>query len=206
MRLRHTIGFSLVLLVMSGGAMTKPALANDNPTPAKKHHVAEGKAKPDKAGEHRRHAQAKPQKAALRTAARHRRHHRRHAVGDEMTAAAETNEDRIIGPVKLAGAEEIGSASWYGGRHLGRRTASGERLDAIHATAAHRSLPLYSLARVTNLDNGLSVIVRVTDRGPVSPDLVIDLSPSAAEQLEMKDAGIVPVTVEPVVLVADEAD
>ncbi len=71
--------------------------------------------------------------------------------------------------VVATGEPEVGRASWYGGRHLGRRTASGERLDSIHNTAAHRSLPLNSLVRVTNLDNGRSVIVRVTDRGPVSP-------------------------------------
>jgi rare lipoprotein A len=83
------------------------------------------------------------------------------------------------------------------------RPAHGERLDTIHDTAAHRSLPLNSLARVTNLDNGRSVIVRVTDRGPVSHNFVIDLSPSAAEALDMTEAGIVPVTVEPVIQAAD---
>lgn len=191
MRLRHTIGFSLALLVMSGGAMTKPALAEDNSHPAKKHHVAENKAKPAKLAEnrHRHH-----DKAALRTAARSRHHHHHRVGGDETYAEAQT---------RPAGEREVGTASWYGGRHLGRRTASGERLDSIHNTAAHRSLPLQSLARVTNLDNGHSVIVRVTDRGPVSRDLVIDLSPSAADALDMKQAGIVPVSVEPVVLSAD---
>lgn len=190
MRLRHTIGFSLALLVMSGGAMTKPALAEDNSHPAKKHHVAESKAKPAKVAEnrHRHH-----DKTTIRTAARGRRHH--HRFGDEEIYA----EARA----KTIGKREVGTASWYGGHHLGRRTASGERLDSIHNTAAHRSLPLQSLARVTNLDNGRSVIVRVTDRGPVSRDLVIDLSPSAAGALDMKQAGIVPVSVEPVVLSAD---
>jgi rare lipoprotein A len=59
-------------------------------------------------------------------------------------------------------------------------------------------LPLNSLARVTNLSNGRSVIVTVNDRGPVSRDLIIDMSPNAAEQLDMKRSGIVPVSVEPV--------
>ena len=101
--------------------------------------------------------------------------------------------------MQVVGAHETGSAAWYGPRHLGHRTASGDHLDAIRATAAHRSLPLNSLARVTNLKNGRSVIVKVTDRGPWSPNLLIDVSPKAADELDMKRAGIVPVRVEAVV-------
>lgn len=188
MRLRHTIGFSLALLVMSGGAMTKPALAEEHSHPAKKHHVVEAKPKAVRhLAERRRHRD----RTELHAVTLHR-HHRRHR-----------HLARNEGPVRPVGKRELGRASWYGGRHLGRRTASGERLDSIHNTAAHRSLPLESLARVTNLDNGRSVIVRVTDRGPVSHDLVIDLSPSAAAELHMREAGIVPVSVEPVVLAAD---
>jgi rare lipoprotein A len=172
---------------MSGGTVTKPALAEDQSHPAKKHHLAEAKPRPARhVAEHRRHRE----RTEIHPAALHRRHHRHLA-------------ERVEGPVETIGEREVGAASWYGGRHLGRRTASGERLDSIHDTAAHRSLPLQSLARVTNLDNGRSVIVRVTDRGPVSHELVIDLSPSAAEELHMKEAGIVPVSVEPVVLAAD---
>lgn len=187
MRLRHTIGFSLALLVMSGGAMPKPAIAEEPSHPTKKHHVADAKPKAVRhVAEHRRpRDKTEPHAAAL--------HHRRHRH----------LADRAEDPVRTIGEREVGTASWYGGHHLGRRTASGERLDSIHNTAAHRSLPLQSLARVTNLDNGRSVIVRVTDRGPVSRDLVIDLSPSAAEELNMKEAGVVPVSVEPVVLAAD---
>jgi rare lipoprotein A len=107
--------------------------------------------------------------------------------------------------VRPVGPGQVGTAAWYGGSYLGRRTTSGEPLDTIHSTAAHRSLPLNSLARVTNLRNGRSVIVRVTDRGPVSETLLIDVSPSAAEQLDMKLAGVVPVTVEQVVEVPPDA-
>jgi rare lipoprotein A len=104
---------------------------------------------------------------------------------------------RAIGPC------QIGTAAWYGGRYIGRRTSSGEPLDQIHATAAHRTLPLNSLVRVTNLNNGRSVVVRITDRGPVSERLLIDMSPRAADELAMKTAGIVPVSIERVVEVAD---
>ena len=101
--------------------------------------------------------------------------------------------------VRAVGRVETGTAAWYGERYVGRRTSSGEKLDTIHATAAHRTLPLNSLARVTNLRNGRSVVVRVTDRGPLSHELLIDMSPRAAEELRMREAGLVPVRVEQVV-------
>ncbi len=107
--------------------------------------------------------------------------------------------------VRSVGPREMGDAAWYGGRYVGRRTSSGQVLDRIHPTAAHRTLPLNSLARVTNLDNGRSVVVKVTDRGPVSDSLVIDVSPVAAEQLDMKAAGVVPVMVEQVVALPPDA-
>jgi rare lipoprotein A len=112
---------------------------------------------------------------------------------------------RVAQRVRPLGPGQVGSAAWYGGTYLGRRTTSGETLDTIHSTAAHRSLPLNSLARVTNLRNGRSVIVRVTDRGPVSETLLIDVSPSAADQLDMRSAGVVPVIVEQVVEVPPDA-
>jgi rare lipoprotein A len=107
--------------------------------------------------------------------------------------------------VRAVGKVETGSAAWYGGRYIGRRTSSGSRLDTIHPTAAHRTLPLNSLARVTNLQNRRSVIVRVTDRGPVNASLLIDMSPKAADELQMKHAGVVPVSVEQVVEVPPDA-
>ncbi|MFZ2007153.1 MAG: septal ring lytic transglycosylase RlpA family protein [Stellaceae bacterium] len=101
--------------------------------------------------------------------------------------------------VRPIGKVETGTAAWYGGTYIGRRTSSGSRLDTISPTAAHRTLPLNSLARVTNLQNGRSVVVRVTDRGPISTSLLIDMSPKAADELQMKHAGLVPVKVEQVV-------
>jgi rare lipoprotein A len=78
-------------------------------------------------------------------------------------------------------------------------TASGESLDTFTATAAHRSLPLASYAKVTNLDSGRSVIVKINDRGPYIRGRIIDLSPRAADALDMKRAGVVAVVVEPLV-------
>ena len=95
-------------------------------------------------------------------------------------------------------AGQTGLASWYGGSRQGHRTASGEALDNSALTAAHQTLPLHSRARVTNLANGRSVTVRITDRGPHKQGRIIDLSQSAAEQLGMKHKGLARVRVEPV--------
>jgi rare lipoprotein A len=82
---------------------------------------------------------------------------------------------------------------------VGNQTASGEILDTVTATAAHRSLPLASRAKVTNLDNGRSVAVKINDRGPYTRHRILDLSPRAADALDMKRAGVVAVVVEPLV-------
>lgn len=144
--------------------------------------------------------------ATVKSRAEHRREHHetlraaarpRHADRREESAQLPP-PDQYIGPVMVAGTREIGRAAWYGGRRIGRRTASGERLDAIHATAAHRSLPLYSLVKVTNLNNGRSVIATINDRGPASHSLLIDLSPRAAAALDMMHSGLANVSVVPV--------
>ncbi|MFO1145623.1 MAG: septal ring lytic transglycosylase RlpA family protein, partial [Rhodospirillales bacterium] len=89
-----------------------------------------------------------------------------------------------------------GEASWYGPGFHGRKTASGERFNQHGLTAAHRKLPLGTKARVTNLDNGKSVEVKINDRGPYVRGRIIDLSKAAAERLGMKNAGITPVRLE----------
>ena len=159
------------------------------------------------------HRHAARRMAKGRLAARHiaRRRLARHIAGHHpathriarrrvwhRAAAALPPPDRYIGAVQVIGRREIGKAAWYGGRHVGERTASGERLDRVHVTAAHRWLPLYSLVRVTNLRNGHSVIATINDRGPVSHRLLIDLSPKAARDLDMIRSGIATVAVEPV--------
>jgi peptidoglycan lytic transglycosylase len=85
---------------------------------------------------------------------------------------------------------QIGKASWYGGFFQGRATASGEDYDMYDFTAAHRELPLGTFVKVTNLSNLRSVIVRINDRGPVTPGRIIDLSYSAARSLRMGSKGL----------------
>lgn len=89
-----------------------------------------------------------------------------------------------------------GVASWYGKSHHGRRTANGETYDMTAMTAAHRTLPFGSVVRVTRLDDGRSVTVRVNDRGPYARNRIIDLSAQAAETIGMTGQGIVRVKVE----------
>lgn len=84
---------------------------------------------------------------------------------------------------------ERGVASWYGRRYHGQKTASGEIYDMYTMTAAHPTLPLPSYARVTNIQSGKSVIVRVNDRGPFHSDRLIDLSYTAAHKLGVLDGG-----------------
>jgi rare lipoprotein A len=201
MNLRFPIGLAVAASVVFGAAMSKssadplPAGSSSDPTrpssgasAATAARVSPGTARPSAAGRADRIL-------AARSGARSRSAPRR-------LLASSKREPSLAAPeqaVRVVGQCETGNAAWYGGYYVGRRTSNGERLDSINPTAAHRTLPLNSLARVTNLKNGRSVIVRVTDRGPVSDSLVIDVSPKAADQLDMKAAGIARVMVEQVV-------
>lgn len=88
-----------------------------------------------------------------------------------------------------------GIASWYGTKFHGHKTSNGEVFDLYGATAAHRTLPIPCYARVTNLDNGRSVVVRVNDRGPFHSDRLIDLSYGAAVRLGYMEQGTAAVEV-----------
>jgi rare lipoprotein A len=105
---------------------------------------------------------------------------------------------------RAEGYSETGIASWYGEKFHGRRTSSGEVYDMYRLTAAHRYLPLPTYARVTNLENGRSVIVRVNDRGPFHSDRLIDLSYAGAVRLGFVDQGTARVRIEVVTPVEDD--
>src|SRR5579875_3461187 len=116
----------------------------------------------------------------------------------DSPAAAASRGIKNRGARRLISRRPIGRAVWY--QLEGSRTASGERMDDSRATAAHRSLPLLSYARVTNLDNGRSVVVQINDRGPVSHRFIIDLSPRAAAEIGMIRSGVAKVAVQPLAL------
>lgn len=87
------------------------------------------------------------------------------------------------------GTPEVGQASWYGEEFQGHTTANGEHFDMNTLTCAHRTLPLGSLLRVTNLRNRKSVLVRVNDRGPMLEDRILDLSRAAAQRIGLRGIG-----------------
>jgi len=103
---------------------------------------------------------------------------------------------RMYVPEEDVNYREVGLASWYGDDFHGRLTANGEVFDMDALTAAHPTLPMPCYARVTNLSNGKSLIVRVNDRGPYHGNRLIDLSNKAAELLEFKRNGVARVRVE----------
>lgn len=102
---------------------------------------------------------------------------------------------RIVEPTRPLKVWE-GIASWYGGKFHGRKTAYGETYDMFALTAAHPTLPMGSLLRVVNRQNGRSRVVRVNDRGPYFPGREIDLSYGTAEALGMAEIGIAQVRIE----------
>jgi rare lipoprotein A len=118
-------------------------------------------------------------------------------VGCATTATTTAPPPSTIREVPHARAFSFeGNATFYGKHENGGPTASGERFDMYKLTAAHRTLPMQTHVRCTNLRNGRAVTVRINDRGPYGKGRVIDLSWAAAKQLDMLDAGVVPVRCE----------
>ena len=124
-------------------------------------------------------------------------HHKKNGVAQQANnvESKKNHEITYLSPSERA-YKKVGRASWYGAAFNGRLTANGEIYDMHNLTAAHPTMPLPSYARVTNLENGSSIIVRVNDRGPFAADRVIDLSQQAATMLDYKDDGLADVKVE----------
>src|SRR5208283_2201958 len=116
--------------------------------------------------------------------------------GQYLVGRAYTVAGRTYVPREMSSYTVTGMASWYGAAFHGRRTANGEVYDMASITAAHPTMPLPSYARVTNLDNGYSVIVRVNDRGPYHGGRVMDVSSRAADVLGFKGEGTAKIKVE----------
>ncbi len=193
MPFRQTIGISLALLMASAGASAKTQETRASYHPAQPATAEPGKS-PNRSGKarvaHRRHQPRSWHRLVSHRAARHRH------WADTAAAADGGLAEPQWGPMHATEAMQIGQAAWY--NLVGYRTSNGERLDRVTLTAAHRSLPLGSCAKVTSLDTGRSVIVRINDRGPYNRRFIIDLSPRAAQALGMLHAGVAAVAVEPV--------
>jgi rare lipoprotein A len=108
---------------------------------------------------------------------------------------ASTRPSRATTTPPAPGTHVVGFASWYGQRHQGHATASGEAFDMTKLTAAHRTMPFGTRLRVTNVGNGRSVVVRVNDRGPWVNDRVLDVSLAAARALGMTGDGVTKVEI-----------
>ena len=100
-----------------------------------------------------------------------------------------------VSPLAAPRRSEVGLASYYAGKHHGRRTASGEVFDMNELTAAHRTLPFGTRVRVTNLANGRETVVRINDRGPFRRGRIIDVSYAAARRLGFLGRGVTRVRV-----------
>lgn len=135
------------------------------------------------------------------------------AVGASLVSCSTTQSTKVRAEIetragdarkktlKPTGYVKTGKASWYSVRtNGGTRTASGERLRNNAPTAAHRTLPMGSIVRVTNLRNGRSQIVKITDRGPFIKGRIIDVTIGTAERLDMVNSGVVPCKVEQLAL------
>lgn len=114
----------------------------------------------------------------------------------ETASNPRARRDRPIAAPAPAGYTEQGNASWYGEPFNGRRASDGEVYDMYKLTAAHRTLPFDTMVRVTNLNNGKSTTVRITDRGPFVENRIIDLSLAAAREIDLVGPGVAPVRVE----------
>lgn len=201
MRTRTTIGLSLALAVVSAVSWAKESHAVHHQPAVKDRHARAAAGADLRTRAKRRHpavARAERPRLAHRAANPALAHRERRHARQPRHLATLPPQDRTVDHLRPIGPRETGDAAWYGPRFLGKRTASGDRLDAVHPTAAHRWLPLHSLVRVTNLRNGRSAIAVVNDRGPFERSVLIDLSPRMARELHMIEAGIVPVAVVPV--------
>ena len=109
--------------------------------------------------------------------------------GSDRSAKIESHKDDKGGSSATVQPAHIGEASWYGPGFQGKKTASGEIFDDSKLTAAHKTIPLGSKAKVTNLTNGKTVEVKINDRGPFIDGRMVDLSRAAAKALGMIDRG-----------------
>jgi len=117
-------------------------------------------------------------------------------AGTSVAAIADTDHARPGDDT--SGRIQRGKASYYHRRFNGRKMANGERFDISSNSAASRTLPLGTVARVRNLDTGQTAIVQIQDRGPYVGGRVLDVSPRTADRLGMKEDGVVPVEIAPI--------
>jgi len=191
MPLRRTIGISLAFLVISASAFAETGESGTTQASGNSLINKHGKV----ATRHRKSWTASCSQAQ-RVAHHGRRSRHGYADSSPPDSTGSGPPDVYSGPAPSIGPMQVGTAAWY--NWVGARTASGEILDWVTPTAAHRSLPLASYAKVTNLDTGRAVVVKINDRGPYRHRFIIDLSPRAAKEIGVVSSGTAAVSVEPV--------
>lgn len=137
-------------------------------------------------------ARRKAEDVARQVEAKAKRSERAEGKQDRVKDAVQVKTDASGRPI----VEQTGEASWYGKRHHGRKTASGERFDQKGLTAAHPTLPLGTKAKVTNLETGKSTEVLINDRGPYAKGRDIDVSKAVADKIGLGKDGTAPVKIE----------
>ena len=123
-----------------------------------------------------------------------------HGAGHHRSKAAQKPTSKAAKGAALdhSGKARRGKASYYGGKFKGKKMADGTRMNPNASTAASKTLPLGTTARVTNLESGKSAVVEIRDRGPYVPDRIVDVTPKVADKLDMKEDGVAPVVVKPI--------
>ncbi len=173
--MRFAFALCAICISLAGCAARNPIADRRQPPPT------EPSSTPPEAGESARRATGVPETPATPPAA---------------VPAPAPKREKPAGAPAPAGYSEEGNASWYGEPFHGRRASNGEIYDMYKFTAAHRTLPFDTMVRVTNLNNGKSTTVRITDRGPFVDNRIIDLSLAAAREIESIGPGVVRVRVE----------
>jgi len=115
--------------------------------------------------------------------------------GCQKSDTTEENANQTMEPRKNGEVKQLGTASWYGSDFHGKETASGETYNQYAMTAASKTLPLGSTAKVTDVETGKSVTVKINDRGPYVGNRVLDLSKAAASKIGMKEKGVTKVKI-----------
>jgi rare lipoprotein A len=110
-------------------------------------------------------------------------------VDNKQAQTPKASKNSVGNKIKPSSKDMRGEASWYGPGYHGKTTANGEKFNQNAMTAAHKTLPFNTRVKVTDLETGKSVIVRINDRGPYAKGRIIDLSKKAAEKLGMKEKG-----------------
>jgi len=179
-RLGSSVGACLLFVFVSGCAGHRPIADRQIPPPA------QPSTTPPETAESAKRATDVPETPA-----------------NPPAVAPAPKRDKSAAALAPSGYVEEGNASWYGPPFHGRRASNGEIYDMYKMTAAHRTLPFETMVRVTNLTNGKSTTVRITDRGPFVENRVIDLSLAAAREIDLVGPGTAPVRLEVLGAVVD---